>query len=188
MKKIYNIITHPLLVILSNFLFRINNRLRIWDSTLNGKTVSKLFDISRTDSAEYFKKYMSDIMLFENREEFWDYSLTKMKNQGVVLEFGVFRGNSINYMSSKMKTTKFYGFDSFEGLQEDWLGNYMPKGFFNLKGELPKVNKNVELIKGWFNETLPSFLVKEKVEIRIFSRDEKKQDDLRKNHIKFRKS
>ena len=29
---------------------------------------------------------------------------------------------------------------------------------FNLQGQLPKVESNVTLIKGWFNETLPSFL------------------------------
>ena len=171
MKKLYNAITYPLLVIISNLLFRINNRLRIWDSTLNGKTISKLFDFSRTDSAEYFKDFMAKIMLFEKREDFWDFTLTKVKNEGVILEFGVFNGNSINYMSGKLKDSMFYGFDSFEGLQEDWLGNYMPKGFFDLKGKMPKVNQNVKLIKGWFNKTLPLYIKSEKNNIKLLHID-----------------
>jgi hypothetical protein len=32
------------------------------------------------------------------------------------------------------------------------------KGTFSLNGVLPKVNSNVKLIPGWFNESLPNFL------------------------------
>jgi hypothetical protein len=51
-----------------------------------------------------------------------------------------------------------YGFDSFEGLREDWKGWENPKGTFSLHGALPQVPANVRLIKGCFDETLPSFL------------------------------
>ena len=46
-------------------------------------------------------------------------------------------------------------------MPEDWRGDSrfdLQKGAFNLNGKLPKVNKNVRLIKGWFNETLPEFV------------------------------
>ena len=59
--------------------------------------------------------------------------------------------------SSKLKYYKLYGFDSFKGLpekQRDWYD----KGSFNRNGNLPKVNSNVKLIKGWFNETLMKFI------------------------------
>jgi hypothetical protein len=72
------------------------------------------------------------------------------------LEFGVAYGNTVNYIS-KFTNDKVYGFDSFVGLPEKWRDGY-EKGFFNLNGELPEVNRNVELIKGWFNETLPQFI------------------------------
>jgi hypothetical protein len=72
------------------------------------------------------------------------------------LEFGVATGNTINYIS-RFTTDKVYGFDSFEGLPEDWRPGFS-KGAFNRNGNFPKVNSNVELIKGWFNETLPNFL------------------------------
>lgn len=74
------------------------------------------------------------------------------------LEFGVASGTSINYIS-KFTTDKVYGFDSFQGLPEKWRNGY-DKGAFSRNGVLPRVNKNVELIKGWFNETLLQFIQK----------------------------
>lgn len=75
------------------------------------------------------------------------------------LEFGVASGNTINYIS-KFTNDKVYGFDSFEGLPEKWRDGF-DKGAFNMNGALPRVNENVELIKGWFSDTLPTF-IKEK--------------------------
>lgn len=76
------------------------------------------------------------------------------------LEFGVSSGTSINFISQFTKD-KVYGFDSFEGLPEDWRDGF-EKGKFDRKGELPQVNPNVVLIKGWFKDTLPPFLQKHK--------------------------
>jgi hypothetical protein len=78
------------------------------------------------------------------------------KDNTLWLEFGVFSGRTINYIS-KFTNDKVYGFDSFEGLPEKWRDGFN-KGAFNLKGNLPKVNDNVILIKGWFNETLNEFI------------------------------
>lgn len=50
-----------------------------------------------------------------------------------------------------------YGFDSFEGLPETWRNGFEETSF-NLNGNLPQVNENVRLVKGWFNETLPAFV------------------------------
>ncbi len=80
----------------------------------------------------------------------------KHKPNTLWLEFGVATGNTINYIS-KFTNDKVYGFDSFEGLPEKWRDGF-EKGAFNRNGNLPKVNDNVELIKGWFNETLPNFI------------------------------
>lgn len=72
------------------------------------------------------------------------------------LEFGVASGNTINYIS-KFTNDKVYGFDSFEGLPEKWRDGF-DKGAFSRNGNLPHVNNNVELIKGWFSETLLNFI------------------------------
>ncbi len=44
-----------------------------------------------------------------------------------------------------------------DSLIESELFGY-EKGAFNMDGNLPEVNNNVELIKGWFNDTLPDFI------------------------------
>lgn len=72
------------------------------------------------------------------------------------LEFGVASGRTINYIS-KFTSDIVYGFDSFEGLPEKWRDGF-DKGAFNRNGDLPVVNSNVTLIKGWFNNTLPDFI------------------------------
>ncbi len=72
------------------------------------------------------------------------------------LEFGVASGRTINYISQFTHET-VYGFDSFEGLPEKWRDGF-DKGAFNRHGHLPQVNPNVQLIKGWFNDTLLPFI------------------------------
>jgi hypothetical protein len=72
------------------------------------------------------------------------------------LEFGVASGKTINYIS-KFTKDKVYGFDSFEGLPEKWRDGF-DKGAFSRNGELPKVNNNVVLVKGWFDNTLLPFI------------------------------
>tara|TARA_B110000902_G_scaffold185012_1_gene209465 strand:+ start:261 stop:680 length:420 start_codon:yes stop_codon:yes gene_type:complete len=42
-------------------------------------------------------------------------------------------------------------------LPEKWRDGF-GKGAFNRNGNLPNVNNNVELIKGWFDDTLPNFI------------------------------
>jgi len=115
-----------------------------------------LHNKSVEESYDYIKNFKHDVMFIETG--WWDITLKKIKTKGLCLEFGVFEGNSINYFSNFLPKIKFYGFDSFEGNQEDWLGGSNIKGFYNLNGKLPKVNKNVILVKGWFKDSLSKFL------------------------------
>ena len=78
----------------------------------------------------------------------------KINKKDLALEFGVFKGGTCNLISNYVK--KIYGFDSFNGLPEDWKG-VTNKGTFKLDN-LPEVNDNVMLIKGLFNDTLDNFL------------------------------
>jgi hypothetical protein len=80
----------------------------------------------------------------------------KHKPDTLWLEFGVASGRTINYIS-KFTNGTVYGFDSFEGLPEKWRNGF-DKGKFTRNGNFPKVNDNVVLVKGWFNETLPDFI------------------------------
>merc|ERR1719253_745474 len=76
---------------------------------------------------------------------------------GLILEFGVFTGTSINLIAQQRPAVPVYGFDSFQGLPGQWRAGF-DKGAFDLKGQLPQVAANVQLVPGWFNETLPGFL------------------------------
>jgi hypothetical protein len=91
-------------------------------------------------------------------------------NKKFYLEFGVWVGTTINFFSKYVNT--IYGFDSFEGLREDWVGfNNFPKGHFNLNKKLPKLNKNVIPVVGWVQDTLVPFLEKHKPEINFVHMD-----------------
>jgi hypothetical protein len=76
---------------------------------------------------------------------------------GLFMEFGVWKAYFINEFARSFPHYTFYGFDSFEGLPEAWSTRKI--GHFDLGGELPPVEPNVVLIKGWFNDSLPHFLL-----------------------------
>ena len=112
-------------------------------------------------TAEFIVKNMPKVRAFDDRESYLKYVLEQVddSNGGQYIEFGVFKGKSINFISALKPDKIIYGFDSFEGLPETWWQeNKFPKGHFTLNGKLPPVNRNVRLIKGWFNETLPAFV------------------------------
>jgi len=90
--------------------------------------------------------------------------LEKHRSNLSYLEFGVFKGKTINLFSKILKKykAKIYGFDSFEGLNEDWVGTRMTKKFFSNNGKIPNVHKNCFLIKGRVQDTLDDFLKKNK--------------------------
>lgn len=74
--------------------------------------------------------------------------------QGLFVEFGVYKGYWLNKFS-EMTTRPMFGFDSFEGIPDSWT--LRRKGDFAVE-RLPEVPNNVQLIKGWFKDTLPPFL------------------------------
>lgn len=73
---------------------------------------------------------------------------------GLILEFGVATSRTLSCLAETRSGIAF-GFDSFEGLPEDWRTGF-PRGAFSDKA--PKVPDNVELVKGLFAQSLPAFL------------------------------
>ena len=125
-----------------------------------------LYEEAAKDSADYIKKYLDKVIITDFG--WWEIAIEKIKTSkinGLCMEFGVHEGKSINYFSKRSENKIWYGFDSFEGFQEDWKGGYFAKGNYSLNGKIPTVNKNVKLIKGWFKDTLPGFLKLNKSEI-----------------------
>jgi len=79
------------------------------------------------------------------------------------LEFGVFRGSSIQYFAgiNSAPDSRFIGFDTFTGLPEDWesFSRTARRNTFDAGGELPQSDDmRISFIKGLFQDTLPRFL------------------------------
>ena len=126
----------------------------------------ELEKINTLEAVEFVKKNCKDAYPFTHKHHLLEYALKHRSVEGLILEFGVFKGKSINFIASNVDQ-EVHGFDSFEGLPEDWSGGnrYVPANLFDLKGGLPKVKHNVNLHKGWFTETIKPFLKTTKANI-----------------------
>lgn len=108
------------------------------------------------ESAHLINRHMIKAKSFPNKFQLLEYSLASVPAElkGLYCEFGVYKGETVNFIASKTPNT-VHGFDSFDGLPEDWREGF-EKGTFQMNG-LPKVRDNVRLVKGWFNESLPGW-------------------------------
>lgn len=107
------------------------------------------------DSARYIWDNFREVNVFKHRHETVRYAVQLASVDGLFLEFGVHTGGTITQAARLRPEKHFYGFDSFEGLPEDWAGTGKLAGDFNLSGNLPNVPENVTLVKGWFDQTIP---------------------------------
>jgi hypothetical protein len=87
-----------------------------------------------------------------------------------LLEFGVWRGNNLRHWVdlNTNPESRFYGFDSFEGMPEDWhhsFGNVTDMKEFDVGGVMPSFDDGrVALCKGWFQHTLHGFVSRTKLQ------------------------
>lgn len=117
--------------------------------------VKQMWEIAGRESAVFVMEKMAKRESLPDAAALREFAL-KRAGEGLYLEFGVFSGISINQIARLKPEQTVYGFDSFEGLPETWRDGF-EAGTFQ-KGVLPKVEKNVVLVKGWFNKSLPGFL------------------------------
>lgn len=110
-------------------------------------------------------RHTSQPELIDTTHSYWDYlrfCISQVSVNGLWLEFGVGKGTTIDFIADHAYGRTVIGFDSFEGLPEDWKMSdtltYL-KGHYDLSGTIPPLkSKNVRLVKGYFHETLPDFL------------------------------
>ena len=98
---------------------------------------------------------------FVNRVEMWRFLQKRLINDAPVdyLECGVFEVESMQWWArlNANQSSRFFGFDSFEGLPEDWHGE-KKKGYFDACGRVPRIeDPRIRFVKGWFENTLPVF-------------------------------
>ena len=124
----------------------------------------------------FFEQDMKKSAIFLKSNDIRKYSIFRAFNnsntkENLFLEFGVYKGDSINLFGNFLSqhSREIYGFDSFEGLEEEWnMNDYNPIGRFSLNKKNPKVLKNVPLIKGKVQSTLENFLKDKKDKKIIF--------------------
>jgi hypothetical protein len=75
-----------------------------------------------------------------------------------VLEFGVWQVTTLRLIRDTLDSKyDVFGFDSFQGLPEDWPDTPCAKGHFSTQGLEPYIPGAV-IFPGWFKDTLPQYV------------------------------
>ena len=106
-------------------------------------------------SARFVRESMTGARTFPTPSETLAHALSLAPTGGMALEFGVYSGTTLRQIAVARSGSGVFGFDSFEGLPEDWRAGFLA-GTFAVE-ELPQVD-GADLVVGWFSETLPGFL------------------------------
>lgn len=115
--------------------------------------------LASEESARYALTHMRTTPNFDTDYDLHDWVVSQIDPDladGLVLEFGVATGRTLNHFARLLPDHTVYGFDGFCGLPQDWTSR-MPRGFF-ARQTLPRVRSNCQLIVGWFEDTLPKFV------------------------------
>ena len=123
----------------------------------------ELLHYKNASSMRYVKYKFENVRFIPNRYEHIHAAINRSEvNDGLIMEFGVWNGDSISIIANILSQEEVHGFDSFEGLPEKWSSKTVklqaPKGHFSRGGHLPSVPNNVHLHRGWFENTIPLFL------------------------------
>jgi hypothetical protein len=113
---------------------------------------------SLKDAADFVMARMPEALFCSTKLEHLSFAFAEAPETGLALEFGVYKGTTINHLARKWPHRRFHGFDSFRGLPQSWTGSRHSEVNFDRGGKKPKVRPNVTLVEGWFDETLPPFL------------------------------
>jgi hypothetical protein len=110
--------------------------------------------------SEFISSSLSSAKRFSRRIDLYSYLNEWLACPIDYLEFGVWRGESIRAWARLNESSKsrFFGFDTFEGLPEDWNG-LRRQGAFNTDGRIPNGgDRRVRFVRGLFQSSLRPFL------------------------------
>jgi hypothetical protein len=107
------------------------------------------------ETARYYTERMNRVANFASDFALFEHAFSLKPAKGLVLEFGVASGRTINKLAS-LTREQVYGFDVFTGLPETWRTGF-PAGMFE-QHRLPQTPPHVQLVQGLFEDTLPKFL------------------------------
>ena len=108
-----------------------------------------------SSSARFVREAMPGARTFPRPDATLAHALGLAPRGGMALEFGVYTGTTLRAIAEARGDGRVHGFDSFQGLPEDWRTGFAA-GTFG-EAEPPDV-PGAELVVGWFADTLPAFL------------------------------
>jgi hypothetical protein len=148
--------------IIGSLLRRVTNHWHEWPWRDPGAALrNELQRRATLAAADFVTTSMPDALYCGGKLDLLSYAL-KQAPTGLALEFGVFKGTTINHVARQAPDRHFFGFDSFTGLPDHWAGSRYKALDFDRGGKKPKVPGNVTLVEGWFDKTLPGFLERER--------------------------
>jgi hypothetical protein len=113
--------------------------------------------LAAVDAAQFLAANFTSARNLIDREPLLRDACQSVAITGEVLEFGVMEGRTLKILSEEFPEQEVHGFDSFEGLPEDWIHDN-PAGTFSTGGALPKdLPGNARLHVGMFTETIAAF-------------------------------
>ncbi len=116
--------------------------------------------IEKNNRRDILNHFYTPLYDYSRRFSLYKYLFEKKELRNIkftYLEFGVAGGDSFNWWlkNYKKNDSKFFGFDTFEGLPESW-GIFYDKGEMN--SGVPKLNdERAAFFKGLFQDTLIPF-------------------------------
>ena len=125
--------------------------------------------IALQETAQYVLRNIEIHKVYPDRYALMERCLKLIPSDGLILEFGVYKGNSIRHIAERLPNRHVFGFDSFEGLRESWV--FGDKKLFGDVDRLPSVPNNVTLVKGFFEDTAAGFLQNHPEEIALLHID-----------------
>jgi len=137
---------------------------RHFDKARQGKDCGPLLE-----SWDYIKdKIDAGARLFGETFETLGFAIDHATVPGLTLEFGVSFGASLRFIARRVPGL-VHGFDSFEGLPENWGAE--KAGQYSTAGVIPDMPENVRLHVGWFDNTLAPFAAKNLGPVRLANVD-----------------
>src|SRR5258708_4193477 len=111
---------------------RIRRRLASWAMRVLHRELysheSALQLVAMTEGAAYAAQHMRGAIPSSDEHEVLLCALDRATRNGLFLEFGVWSGKTINLTAERVNGP-VHGFDSFEGLPEDWKHDYQKQVF-----------------------------------------------------------
>jgi Methyltransferase domain len=111
--------------------------------------------LATADSAAYCTEHMLKSELAGDDFRLLARAVDWCSVDGMILEFGVASGRTINHLADLCPDHTVFGFDWFQGLPETWRPGFGRGRFAN---HVPIVRPNVVLVEGLFEQTLADFL------------------------------